>query len=80
MEKSSGKIKWAKNYGVAFKSNIKIDDDNIFVINQDNKFYVIGEKNGEQRLDLETLPSFLKSDNKPNISLDSIKKNVYFQK
>ena len=78
LDKSSGNIEWAKSYGVPFKSNIKIDESNIFLVNQDNKFYVLGKYKGEQRLDLETVPSFLKSNNKSNISLDSTKKNVFF--
>jgi len=78
LDKNSGKIKWAKNYGVPFRSNIKIDGDDIFLINQDNKFYVISENTGKQKTDLETLPSFLKSKSKTNISLDDIRKNVYF--
>ena len=67
----------AKNYGVPFKSNIKIDGDNVFLLNQDNKFYIISETNGKQKLDLETFP-LLKTNIKTNISLDTNKKNVYF--
>ena len=78
LDKSTGAIEWAKSYGVPFKSNIKVDESNVFLLNQDNKFYVIGEKNGEQRTDLETIPSFLKSNIKSNISLDSKQKNVFF--
>ena len=78
LSKKNGKINWAKNYGVPFRSNIKIDSDNIFLINQDNKFYIISEKSGKQKLDLETFPSFLKTNSKTNISLDKNKKHVYF--
>ena len=78
LNKKTGKINWAKNYGVPFKSNIKIDGDNVFLLNQDNKFYIISETNGKQKLDLETFPSFLKTNSKTNISLDTNKKNVYF--
>ncbi len=78
LNKSSGKIQWAKSYGVPFKSNIKTDENNVFLINQDNKLYVIGEEKGDQRLDLETFPSFLKSNNKSNISLDDSRKDAYF--
>tara|TARA_Y100001970_G_scaffold129448_1_gene159631 strand:+ start:688 stop:2040 length:1353 start_codon:yes stop_codon:yes gene_type:complete len=78
LNKNNGKIKWAKNYNVPFKSNIKIDNDNIFLLNQDNKFYIISAKTGKQILDLETFPSLLKTNTKTNVSLDKIKKNVYF--
>ena len=78
LNKNNGKIKWAKNYNVPFKSNIKIDNDSIFLLNQDNKFYIISVKNGKQILDLETFPSLLKTKTKTNVSLDKVKKNVYF--
>ena len=78
IKKDIGKIIWAKGFGVPFKSDIKIDGDNIFLINQDNKFYVISKINGKQKLDLETFPSFLKSDTNTRICLDKDKKNVYF--
>tara|TARA_A100001011_G_scaffold58614_1_gene57897 strand:- start:429 stop:1781 length:1353 start_codon:yes stop_codon:yes gene_type:complete len=78
LSKNNGEIKWAKNYNVPFKSNIKIDNDNIFLINQDNKFYIISAKTGKQILDLETFPSLLKTNTKTNVSVDKIKKNVYF--
>ena len=78
LNKNNGKIKWAKNYNVPFKSNIKIDNDNIFLINQDNKFYIISAKTGKQILDLETFPSLLKTNTKTNVSLDKIKKKCLF--
>ena len=70
-------INWAKNYGIAFNSNLKIKDNKIFSLNQENKFYLINERDGNQILDLETFPSFLKSKYKTNISLDD-KNNVFF--
>ena len=78
LNKKTGNINWANNYSVPFRSNIKTDGDNVFLINQDNKFYVISDKNGEQKLDLETFPSFLKTNSKNNIVLDKINKNLYF--
>ncbi len=73
----SGKLNWAKNYGVPFTSNIKIENGNIFLLNQDNKYYVLNEFDGEKITSLETFPSFLKSNQETNISLDS-RGNVYF--
>jgi len=74
----SGKLIWAKNYGIPFRSNIKIDDGYLFLINQDNKFYIIQKNNGEKKIDIETFPSFLKNNHQASISIDPIKKNVYF--
>lgn len=75
---NSGKLNWAKNYGVPFRSNIKIDDGDIFILNQDNKFYSIKEENGEKSSSLETFPSSLKTKQEISLGLDHIKNNVYF--
>ena len=45
--------------GIKYLRKSLSDGDNIFLINQDNKFYVISKRNGKQMLDLETFPSFL---------------------
>jgi outer membrane protein assembly factor BamB len=74
----SGKLIWAKNYGIPFRSNIKTDDEYLFLINQDNKFYIIQKSNGEKKIDIETFPSFLKNNYQASISIDPIKKNAYF--
>ena len=37
----TSEINWAKNYGIPFKSNIKIDNQNIIILNQDNKYLQI---------------------------------------
>ena len=78
MDAESGKLIWAKNYGIPFRSNIKTDDEYLFLINQDNKFYIIQKSNGEKKIDIETFPSFLKNNHQASISIDPIKKNVYF--
>tara|TARA_Y100000590_G_scaffold470229_1_gene662949 strand:- start:26005 stop:27351 length:1347 start_codon:yes stop_codon:yes gene_type:complete len=75
---NSGEIQWAKNYGVPFRSNIKVAGQYIFAVNQDNKFYGIRKNDGEKSLDLETFPSFLHAEQKTNISVDDVKRNVYF--
>ena len=72
----TSEIKWAKNYGIAFNSNLKIYDGKIFSLNQDNKFYIINEVDGNQILGLETFPTFLKTTYKTNISLDG--DNIFF--
>ncbi len=74
----TSQIKWAKNYGIAFNSNIKIHNNIIFILNQDNKLYMISEINGNQILGLETFPSFLKTKYKTNISLDIKNNNIFF--
>jgi len=75
---NSGKLNWAKNYGVPFRSNVKIDDGDIFLLNQDNKFYSIKEENGEKNSSLETFRSSIKTKQETNVGLDTIKNNIYF--
>ena len=38
-------IKWAKNFGIPFRSNIKILDNQIFLANQDNILYSVNLSN-----------------------------------
>ena len=65
---NSGNVIWAKNYGIPFRSNIKINKDEIFILNQDNKFYTIKKLTGEKNLSLETFPSSIKTQQETNLS------------
>ncbi len=73
----TGKIVWAKNQGVPLTSEIKSYKDKIFLLNQDNKFYVFEKDNGKKILDFETFPVILKKNNKQTLALDS-RDNLYF--
>ena len=75
---NNGEINWAKNYGIPFNSNLKLDEFNIFLLNQDNKYFSIDAKDGSQKLSLETFPSFIKSIHETPIAIDNNNKNVYF--
>ena len=59
LDAKTEKIVWAKNYGVPFFSNIKIIDDLLFLVNKDNKVYILnlfsGEKIWEYSTDKSTL-------------------------
>ena len=74
---NTGKLIWAKNQGIPFTSEIKSYDEKIFLINQDNKFYIFEKKNGKKILDFETFPVILKKNNKQTLALDS-RYNLYF--
>jgi len=37
----NGELIWKKNFGIPFKSNIKILNNKIFIIDQDNKYLII---------------------------------------
>ena len=74
----TGNLNWAKNFGVPFRSSIKTEKENIFLLNQDNKFYIINKKDGEKKTNFETFPSILKSELETSISLDQSKNNLFF--
>ncbi|MDC0205333.1 PQQ-binding-like beta-propeller repeat protein [Pelagibacteraceae bacterium] len=57
----SGEVEWFKNHGTPFKSNIKIFEDNIYVINQDNRILCFSIENGNKIWDLRSISSFIKS-------------------
>ena len=57
---TTGRLFWAKNQGVPLTSEIKAYGEKIFLLNQDNKFYVFQKNNGEKILDFETFPVVLK--------------------
>tara|TARA_B100000214_G_scaffold171995_1_gene123581 strand:- start:1563 stop:2909 length:1347 start_codon:yes stop_codon:yes gene_type:complete len=78
LEIDTGNLNWAKNYGVPFRSTIKIRDENIFLLNQNNKFYIINERDGEKKTSFETFPSILKSELETSMSLDTYMNNLYF--
>ncbi len=73
----NGKLIWAKNQGVPLTSEIKSFNEKIFLLNQDNKFYIFQIDKGKKILDFETFPVILKKNNKQTLALDN-KDNLYF--
>ena len=59
----NGQLIWIKNYGIPFKSNLKIFDNKIFIINQDNRLFCLDMKAGTKIWDIRTVSSFIKSQN-----------------
>ena len=59
----SGKLIWLKNYEIPIKSNIKIFDNKIFVINQDNRLLCLDIEKGSKIWDVRSISSFIKSQN-----------------
>ena len=57
----SGELIWIKNNGVPFKSKIKIFDNKIFLMNQDNKLLSFSVKDGSVIWNFTSLSSFIKS-------------------
>jgi len=58
-----GKVNWIKNHGIPLKSNIKIFENKIYLINQDNRILCLNSANGSIVWDIRTSKSFIKSQN-----------------
>jgi len=71
-------IKWAKNYGIPFRSNLKLVNNQIFLANQDNVIYSINSDTGKKNWQFATSLTFLKSDFRNNFALDLINNNLFF--
>ena len=59
----NGKINWIKNYAIPIKSNIKIFNDKIYLMDQDNKIFSLNVKDGTRIWDVLSISSFIKSQN-----------------
>jgi len=71
-------IVWAKNFGIPFRSNIKIKDNLLFSSNQENELLSINLFNGEKIWQFQTTPQLLKSSFINNILVDKINDNIFF--
>jgi outer membrane protein assembly factor BamB len=65
----SGKLIWIKNHGVPLKSKIKVFDNKIFLINQDNRLISLSTKNGSIIWNIRSTSSFIKSQNFLSLAL-----------
>jgi outer membrane protein assembly factor BamB len=65
----SGKLIWIKNHGVPLKSKIKVFDNKIFLINQDNRLISLSTKNGSIIWNIRSASSFIKSQNFLSLAL-----------
>ena len=72
------KFIWAQNYGIPFRSNIKIANNQLILANQDNIIYSVNLTNGEKNWQLATSSTFLKSDFHNNILIDKNNENIIF--
>ena len=59
----NGELIWKKNFGIPFKSNIRIYKNKIFVIDQDNRILCLDSTNGDLIWDIRTIETFIKSQN-----------------
>jgi len=69
MNLSNGEILWVRNYEVGTKSYIKIFDNKIFLINEDNKIICLNVKDGSLIWNIFSIKSFIKSESLLSLAL-----------
>jgi len=69
---------WAKNYGIPFRSNLKIIDKQIILADQDNLIYSINLKTGAKNWQFATTQTFLKSDFENNFVISKLQDSLFF--
>ena len=58
---ASGKLIWIKNHGIPLKSNVKVFNNRIFLINQDSRLLCLDIDEGSKIWDVRSVSSFIKS-------------------
>ena len=74
---SSGKLIWAKNFGVPFRSSIKIFNNELYLANQDNTIYCVSLVDGRTKWNFSTTTTLLKSNFKNDIIVNE-KGEIFF--
>ena len=69
----SGKILWAKNYKIPFRSNLKITDGKLVIADINNRIYFINKKNGERIKFIPTEENIIKNEFISSIAVDKDK-------
>jgi len=68
---SNGEVVWIKNHGIPLKSFLKIFNDKIFLINQDNRLICLSIYEGNKLWDFRSGTSFIKSQDFLSLSISS---------
>ena len=71
-----GKLLWAKNYNIPFRSNLKIYKNIIFAANQNNNLFFFNKLTGEILKQIPTEETIVKNNFINSLSLDE--KNIFF--
>jgi len=72
------KILWAKNYGIPFRSNIKIFNNELILANQDNTIFSINIINGNKKWSFLTEATLLKSEFINNFAISKKDNTLFF--
>ena len=65
----TGQLVWIKNHRIPLRSNIKIFENKIFLVNQDNRLLCLNTKDGSKIWDVRSISSFIKSQNFLSLAL-----------
>ena len=57
---TSGELIWLKNHGIPLKSKIKVFDNKIFILNQDNRLLCFDTEKGSKIWDVRSISIFYK--------------------
>ena len=63
------KYSWAKNYKIPFRSNLKIHENKLIAVNQNNNLFYVEKKNGEILKSIPTEETILKNNFINNLSI-----------
>tara|TARA_Y100000590_G_scaffold470287_1_gene663349 strand:- start:2338 stop:3690 length:1353 start_codon:yes stop_codon:yes gene_type:complete len=74
---NNNKVIWAKNFGIPFRSNIKIVNDTLILANQDNVIFSIDKYTGEKKWEFSSSFTFLKTNFENSFLIDE-KNNLLF--
>jgi len=74
---NTGELIWLKNHGIPIKSNIKVFENKIYIINQDNRVLCLSADDGTKLWDIRSISSFIKSQNFLSLAFTN-KKNIIF--
>ena len=66
---NTGKLLWIKNHATPLKSNIKIFNNKIFLIDQENRIICLKKKDGKKIWDLISVTPFIKSQRPLSLAL-----------
>ena len=77
LDYKKNKIKWAKNYLLPFRSNLKILDNRLFLSDEKNKIIIINLATGDKIDEFYTQPSKTVSKFENNLSFDNLNRLIF---
>jgi outer membrane protein assembly factor BamB len=75
---NSKKLIWAKNFGIPFRSNIKVANNQLLLASQDNVLFSLDVFNGVKNWEIASSVTYLKSAFENSIVIDQNSNNLFF--